>query len=70
MMRFDRRFPSSDRTGHDLELEIGNADLRADLAFPFLQQVEHGLLVPELGVDLPSGAEHFCLLQFCGPNRG
>src|SRR5260370_16301041 len=59
MIGLDGRFARADRSCQDLEIHLVGSGLGTDLALPFPQKVDHGLLVPEAGVDLPACHEHF-----------
>src|SRR5258707_5535907 len=59
MIGLDGRFARADRSCQDLEIHLVGSGLGTDLALPFPQKVDHGLFVPEAGVDLPACHEHF-----------
>src|SRR5262249_19076912 len=70
----DQPRPSLDRAGQYLA-SCRVAAWRADLPLPLPQKVDHGLLVPETGVDLSTCYQHVSLLQILdecamtGPRR-
>src|SRR5260370_35772378 len=53
----DGGFACTDRSGEHAPLVGRPADLRRDFARPGAELVDHGLLVPEAGIGLPSWAE-------------
>src|SRR5260370_23536345 len=59
MIGLDGRFACADRSCEDLEGHLVGSGLGTDLALPLPQKVDHRLLVPEPGVDLPACHEHF-----------